>query len=83
MPALLQMVDALFVVALAHLLPDQPRHHALHPLFPDDRVLCSLEGLVVIVVHSVEGWRNLWLCCFERLGLWSWHCVDGGGRARP
>lgn len=59
--ALLQMVHTLAVIAFAHLLADQSRHHALHPLLPDDRVLCGLEGFVVVVVYAIECWRNGWL----------------------
>lgn len=86
MPTLLQMVYALLVVAFAHFLPDQPRHHALHPLLPDDGILCSFQRLVVVVVHAVKCWRDLGLGCFERFGFWGGHCgggSGGSGRAQP
>ena len=53
--ALLQMVDTLPVVALAHLFPDQPCHHALYPLLADHSILCGLKSLVVVVVDAVKG----------------------------
>lgn len=81
MSAFLQMIHTLLVVALAHLLTDQSRHHALHPLLPDYRVLCSLERLVVIVVYAIECGRDSGFRGFERIGLWGWHGC--GGRARP
>lgn len=57
----LQMIDTLPPVTLAHLIPDQSRHHALHPLFPQHRVLGGFEGGLVVVVDAVEGWRYFWL----------------------
>lgn len=86
--ALLQMIDAFPVVTLAQLLPDQPSHHHLHPLLPDDGILCLLQRLVVFVVDSVECWRHGWLLGQERGGLGGRHCgeaprlegaVSGGG----
>lgn len=53
--ALLQVVDALAIVALAHLFPDQAGHHALDPLLADDGVLGGLELVIVVVVDPVEG----------------------------
>ena len=64
-PALLQVVDSLPPVALAHLCPDQSGHHALNPLLTDDSVLCALQGNVVLVVDAVKGGRNLWLLSQE------------------
>lgn len=78
MAALLQVVDALPVVALAHLLADQARHHGLDPLLADDGILGGLESGVVVVVDAVEGGRNLGLLREEGLGLGRRH---GGGRA--
>lgn len=75
------MVHTLPVVALAHLLSDQPRHHALHPLLPDYRILCGLERLVVVVVYAIEGGRNGGFGGFERLGLWGWHVCWWPGAA--
>jgi hypothetical protein len=74
MSTLLQMVDSLPPVALAHLLPHQPCHHALDPLLPDDRVLCGLEGCVVIVVDAIKGGSDLRLLCEEEFGLGCRHC---------
>ena len=77
MSTLLQVVDPLPPVALAHLVPHQPRHHAPHPLLPDDSILRALERSVVLVVDTVKGWRNLGLFGKEEFGLWRRHC--GGG----
>lgn len=74
MAALLQVVDALPVVALAQLLPDEPSHHDLHPLLPDDGVLGLLEALVVIKVDPFEGWWHGRLLGQESLGLGGRHC---------
>lgn len=76
MSALLQMVHALAVIAFTHLLPDQPRHHALHPLLSDDRVLRRFQGLVVIVVDAVEGGWDGGFGGFERSGLGGRHCRE-------
>lgn len=77
MSALLQVVYPLSPIALAHLIPHQPRHHALDPLLPQNRVLRSLERRVVFVVDALEGRRNLWLLRQKHFGLGSGHC--GGG----
>jgi hypothetical protein len=71
--ALLQVVDALSVVALAQLFPHQPRHHALHPLLSDHGILRGFERFVVIVVDAVEGWGDCGLGCLEHGGLRSRH----------
>ena len=73
-PTLLQVVHALPVVALAQLLPHQPRHHALHPLLPDHGVLRGFQRLVVVVVDAVERRGHRRLGRFEHLGLGSGHC---------
>lgn len=73
--ALLQMVHALLVVALAHLLPDQARHHALDPLLANNGILCGLERFVVVVVYAVEGGRDGGLRRLEHGGL---GCRHGG-----
>ena len=65
--ALLQMVDTFPPVALAHLLPYQPRHHALYPLLAYYCILGCFERLIVIVVYAIEGWRYCRLRCFEGL----------------
>ena len=82
--ALLQVVDALSVVALAQLLPHQSRHHALHPLLSDHGVLRGLERFVVVVVDAVEGRGHRRLGRFEHLGLGSGHCrgLGIGDRSR-
>lgn len=77
MSTLLQVVDPLPPVALAHLVPHQPRHHAPDPLLPDNSILRALERSVVLVVDTVKGWRNLGLFGKEEFGLWGRHC--GGG----
>lgn len=69
MSALLQMVDALPPVALVHLVPHQPRHHAPDPLLSDNGILCGLEGGVVVVVDALERGWDLGLLRKERLGL--------------
>lgn len=81
MSTLLQMVDPLPPVALAHFLSDQPRHHAPDPLLPDDGVLCALERSVVLVIDPIKGWRNLGLFGQEEFGLWCRHCGGGSGRS--
>lgn len=75
MTALLQMVHAFLVVAPAHLLPNQTRHHALNPLFADDGILGGLERFVVVVIYAVEGGSDLGRGCFEGLGHWGGHIV--------
>lgn len=79
MSTLLQMIHTLPSVALAHLIPHQPRHHALNPLLSNNRILRSLERLIVLVVNTIEGRRNLWLLGQKHRGLGSWHC-DGGAQ---
>lgn len=76
MPTLLQVVDSLPPVALAHLLPDQPGHHTLNPLLANDSILRALQGNVVLVVDSIEGGRDLWLLGQKRSGLRCRHCGD-------
>lgn len=89
MPALLQMVDALPVVALPQLLAHQSPHHDLDPLLPDNGILGLLEARGVFVVDSVKGGRDRGLLGQEgrRLGgghrdvwtagvvwwRWRWH----------
>lgn len=73
MTAVLQVVDTLPAVALAHLLSNQARHHALDPLLADDGVLGGLELRVVVVVDAVKGGRHLGLLRQEHGGLGSRH----------
>lgn len=68
------MVDTLPQIALAQLLSGEAHHHRSDPLLPDDRVLGSLEGLVVVVVDPVEGGGHLGLLSLEHLGLGGRHC---------
>jgi len=82
MPALLQMIDTFPSVALAHLIPHQPRHHALDPLFANDGILCSLQGSIVFVVDALEGGRYLGLLCQEHVRLGSGHCGGWVWRTR-
>lgn len=80
MSTLLQMINPLPPVTLAHLLPHQPRHHAPNPLLPNDSILCAFERSVVLVVDTIKGRRNLGLFGKEEFGLWRRHC--GGGSVR-
>lgn len=73
-PTLLQVIHALATVALAHLLPHQARHHTPDPLLADNRILCSLQGLVVVVVDAREGRRDRGLLREERGGFGGRHC---------
>ena len=77
MTALLQVVDALAVVAFRHLLPHQSSHHDVDPLLADDGILRLLQSLVVIVVDAVEGGRDGRLLSQESLGFGGRH-VDNG-----
>jgi hypothetical protein len=52
------MVDALPVIALAELLPHEPRHHAPHPLLADDGILGGFQPRRVVVVDAGEGGRH-------------------------
>lgn len=56
--ALLEVIDTLAVVASSHLLPEQARHHALHPLLTQDGILGRLELVVVVVVDALECRRD-------------------------
>lgn len=76
MTALLEVVDALTVVALSHLFSDEPGHHALNPLLADNGVLGGLELLVVVVIDAIEGRRYGGLLRQKLRRLWSGHC-DG------
>lgn len=73
MSALLQVIDPLLPVALAHLLPHQPRHHALHPLLPDDGVAGLVQGFLVGEVDALEGGRDRGFLGFEGGGLGGRH----------
>ena len=42
-PTLLQMIDTLPSITFPQFLPYQPSHHALDPLFPNDRILRCLQ----------------------------------------
>jgi hypothetical protein len=76
MTTLLQVIDPLPPVAFAHLVPHQPRHHALDPLLPDNSILCGLERFVVVVVDALKGGSDLGLLCEEEFGLGGGHCGD-------
>lgn len=71
--ALLKMIDALPVVTLAHLFSDQPSHHDLDPLFPDDSVSGICYSFTVTQVDALIGGRDSWLLSEEGFGLWSRH----------
>lgn len=68
------MIDTLPPIALAHLLPHQSRHHALHPLLTKNRILCRLKRLVVVEVDALEGRRDRGLFGKESCGLGGRHC---------
>jgi hypothetical protein len=76
MATLLQMVDTLPPVAFAHLVPHQPRHHALDPLLPNNGILRSLERFVIVVVDALEGGSDLGLLREKEFGLGGGHCGD-------
>ena len=67
------MIDPLLEITLAQLLPYQPGHHALHPLFPDDRILGSLQPWRIVVVDSFEAGRDFGLFGEEHGGFWGRH----------
>lgn len=79
MSTLLQMIDAFSVVAFAQLLPDQAAHHDLHPLLPDDSILCLLQLLVVVVVDAVKGRGHGRLLGQESRRFGGRHCVWSTG----
>lgn len=58
---LLKMIHSFFRIALAQFLPNKPRHHAAHPLFPDNRVAGIMHSNVVFEVDAVvrRGHRGL------------------------
>jgi hypothetical protein len=74
MTTLLQMVDPLPPVAFAHLVPHQPRHHALDPLLPNNGILRGLERFIVVVVDALEGGSDLGLLREEEFRLGRGHC---------
>lgn len=78
MTALLEVVDALTVIALSHLFSDEPGHHALDPLLADNGVLGGLELLVVVVIDAIEGRGYCGLSRQELRRLWSRHCDELG-----
>lgn len=75
--ALLQVIDTLPSIALSHLIPYQPGHHAAHPLLTDDCILRGFEGLVVVVVDAVKGRRDGRLTREEVCGPGDGHVVGG------
>ena len=50
---LLQMIHSFSRITLAQFLPDEPGHHAAHPLFPDNRVAGIMHGNVVFEFDAV------------------------------
>lgn len=77
------MIHTFPVIALPHLLPYQPSHHALDPLLTDYGVLRGFKRFVVVVVYAVKSWWNFRLRGLEGLGFWGWHGDGvGGGRGR-
>lgn len=69
MAAVLQVVDSLPDIALAQFLANETGHHGADPLFPNDGILGSLEGLGVVVINAVERGGNRRLLALEELGL--------------
>ena len=55
---LLEVINPLAEITLVQLFAHQPGHHALDPLLANDGIARILEGAVVVVVDSVEGWRD-------------------------
>ena len=76
------MIHALAPIALAQLLPDEPPHHAAHPLLADDGIARVVQRLGVFEVDAVVGWGDGGLLGLEGLGFGGGHCIDssaGGG----
>lgn len=73
MSAVLQMVHTLAGVAFVQFLASESKHHGADPLLANDGIFGGLEGLGIVVVHSVEGRRDLRLHALEALGLGSRH----------
>ena len=73
MAAVLEVVDTLTDVALVQLLANKSGHHSADPLFPNEGILSSLEGLGIIVVDAVEGGSDGRLLGLELLGLGGRH----------
>lgn len=74
MAAVLEVVDTLTDIALVQLLTNKSGHHSTDPLFSNEGILGSLEGLGIIVVDAVEGGSNGRLLGLELLGLGGRHC---------
>src|SRR6266536_2147894 len=70
--AFLQVVYSLPIIALPKFFSDQSRHHALNPLFSDDRILRCLQSWCIVVVNTVESWRDLRFLCKKGLRFGSW-----------
>ena len=73
MAAVLEVVDTLTDVALVQLLANKSGHHSADPLFSNEGILGSLEGLGIIVVDAVEGGSDGRLLGLELLGLGGRH----------
>ena len=73
MAAVLEVVDSFADVALAQLLSNQTCLHGIDPLLADNSIFGRLEGLGVVEVDTVEGWRDLGLLSLEELRLGDWH----------
>lgn len=67
------MIHPLASIALPQFLPHKTRHHAAHPLLPDDRVAGVVDGNVIVVVDAVVRRRNGGLLGLEGFGLKGWH----------
>lgn len=76
MAAVLQVVDSLPDIALAQFLANKTGHHGADPLFPDDGILGSLEGLGVVEINAVERGRDRRLLALEELGLGRRHVCE-------
>ena len=69
------MIDSLSGVTFSQFLPDQPSHHALDPLLPDNGILRSLQPWRIRIVYSFKGWGDFGFSCEEELGFWGWHAA--------
>lgn len=75
-PTLLQMINALPPITLAHLISDESRHHTAHPLLANDCILRFLERDLVVVVYAVEGRWDCWFAREEGCGFRDGHFGD-------
>lgn len=72
---LLQVIHAFSRITLSQFLPDKPRHHTAHPLFPDNRVPGVVHRNVVLIVDAVVRRRDGGLSGLEGGGFGGGHLV--------